>query len=282
MGGDGTMPNERVPGRSSSAYDLYLDHLKFCLTGALHDRHVPVARPRGLQRLVYDAITRRGLQVVRPARTDTAPLEEGTNIPDGLTMIGFKRLNNLQFCVETTIADGVPGDLIETGVWRGGASIFMRAVLEANGDTVRSVWAADSFAGLPRPDPEKFPADAGLESYSNAPGLAVSLEEVQENFRRYGFLDERIHFLRGWFSETLPTVRNMEWAVIRLDGDLYESTMDSLENLYPGLASGGFAIIDDYLAWQSCRKAVDDYRARNGIVEEIIPIDWAGAYWRKS
>jgi O-methyltransferase len=235
-----------VSARSSPAYDLYLDHLRHCLTGALHDRYVPVARPKGVQPFVYDAIIRRGLQVVRPARTDPAPLAEGTNTPDGLTMIGFRRLDNLQYCVEMVIADAVPGDLIEAGVGRGGASIFMRAELEANGDTDRGVWAADSFAGLPTPDPEKLPADAGLDSYSKAPALAVSLEDVQASFRRYGLLDERVHFLKGWFRETLPAVRNKEWAVIRRDGDLYESTMDSLENLYSGLSPGGFAIIDDF------------------------------------
>jgi O-methyltransferase len=267
--------------RSSPAYDLYLNHLKLCLTGALHDQYVPIARPHGLQRFVYDALRRRGLQVVRHSRVDTAALEDGPSVADGLTMIGFKRLDNLRECVETILVERVPGDLIETGVWRGGACIFLRAVLEANGAD-RDVWAADSFAGMPRPDPDRFPADAGLEDWADAEGLAVSLDQVRENFRRYGYLDDRVHFLEGWFRDTLPTLRDRSWALIRLDGDFYESTMDALENLYPGLSSGGFAVIDDYRAWETCRKAVDDYRSKNGVTEPIVGIDSTAVYWRKS
>ena len=84
-------------------------------------------------------------------------------------MIGLKRLNNLQHCAETVIREGVPGDFIETGVWRGGACIFMRAVLKAYGDTTRNVWVVDLFAGLPPPDAHTYPADAGdvLSTYSD-------------------------------------------------------------------------------------------------------------------
>jgi O-methyltransferase len=72
------------------------------------------------------------------------------------------------------------------------------------------------------------------------------------------------------------------WSVVRLDGDLYESTMDGLANLYPGLSPGGFLIVDDYGGLAPCRAAVDDYRRDNRIAEEIVEIDWAGVYWRKA
>lgn len=194
------------------------------------------------------------------------------------TMVGAKRLENVQRCVETALADGVPGDLIETGVWRGGVAIFMRAILDAWGDTTRRVWAADSFAGLPAPD-AAFPADADSTLHKLKP-LAVSRAEVEQNFALYGLLDDQVRFLEGWFKDTLPTVRDRTWAVVRLDGDMYESTLEALENLYPGLAPGGFCIVDDY-AFEPCRQAVTDYRAAHGVTEPIEQIDWLGAYWRR-
>ena len=106
------------------------------------------------------------------------------------TMIGLKRLANLRMCVETILDDGIPGDLIETGVWRGGATIFMRAILKARDVTDRLVWVADSFAGLPAADTARYPSDEGITLHQ-FPQLAVSLERVQENFRRYGLLDDR-------------------------------------------------------------------------------------------
>ena len=116
--------------------------------------------------------------------------------------------------------------------------------LDAWGDRTRTVWAADSFAGLPAPD-AAFPADADSTLHKLKP-LAVSRSEVEQNFALYGLLDEQVAFLEGWFKDTLPTVRDRTWSVIRLDGDMYESTLEALENLYPGLASGGFCIVDDY------------------------------------
>ena len=195
------------------------------------------------------------------------------------TMVGMKRLRNVRECVETVLADGIEGDLIEAGCWRGGSAIMMRGVLRAYGDHRPIVFAADSFEGLPKPDPERFPADADDTGYE-ADELGVPVDEVRRNFARYRLGDDQVRFLEGWFNETLPTVVDRRWAVVRLDGDLYESTMDGLTNLYPQLSPGGFLIVDDY-GWVNCRKAVEDYRAEHGISEPIEEIDWAGAFWRK-
>lgn len=156
----------------------------------------------------------------------------------------------------------------------------MRAVLAAHDDDERRVWVADSFQGLPKPDADAFPADAGLD-YTMHPELSVGVQQVQANFARYGLLDDRVEFLPGWFKDTLPSASIDQLAVIRLDGDLYESTIDALEALYPRLSVGGYCIIDDYGALEACRQAVDDYRGANGITEEIRPVDWTGAYWRR-
>lgn len=201
--------------------------------------------------------------------------------PNATTMVGLRRLDNLQECVVRVLQDRVPGDLIETGVWRGGSAIFMRAVLAAYGDRSRRVWVADSFQGLPLPDERRYPADAGFD-LSVFRELAVGLDDVKANFEKYKLLDEQVQFLVGWFKDTLPAAPINQLAVIRLDGDLYQSTMEALTALYPKLSPNGYIIIDDYGGISSCRQAVTDYRRAQGISEVIETIDWTGVYWRKS
>jgi hypothetical protein len=195
------------------------------------------------------------------------------------SMIGAKRMENVRSECERVIAEGVPGDFMETGVWRGGACIMMRAVLNAYGITDRRVIAADSFAGLPPPT-EGVAADAGSD-FHTYPEFAASLDEVKSYFARYGLLDDQVVFLEGWFKDTLPTAPVSQLAVLRLDGDMYESTMDGLVNLYSKLSPGGTLIADDYFLFEAQRKAVDEYRAAHGITDPIIQIDHFGAYWVK-
>jgi hypothetical protein len=196
------------------------------------------------------------------------------------TMIGLKRLDNIQYCVEEVIKNNIPGDLIETGVWRGGATILMRAILKTHGITNRRVWVADSFEGLPKPEGEIYPHDRGDKHYTHKE-LAVSLEQVKQNFQKYGLLDEQVCFLKGWFKDTLPNATIERISVARLDGDMYESTMDALNNLYHKISVGGFLIVDDYGAVKGCKNAVLDFRNKHAIKEKIITIDWTGVYWQK-
>ena len=243
--------------------ELYLDLIKRCVSGWAY------ANPE--LRANEDFVT-------RPMRAVRGP----AGVPDTMhSMLGFARLDNLRFCVESVIEDEVPGDLIETGVWRGGGTIFMRAILKAHGITDRTVWVADSFEGLPPPNADKYAQDAG-DIHHTLSHLAVSLEEVKANFEGYGLLDDQVRFLKGWFRDTLPGAPVEKLAVLRLDGDMYESTMDALINLYPKLSVGGYLIVDDYGAVKGCREAAHDYRRDHGIEEEITTIDWTGAYWRKS
>ena len=197
------------------------------------------------------------------------------------TMIGLKRLDNIEGCVLDVLKNNIPGDFIETGVWRGGATIFMRALLKNDGITDRVVWVADSFEGLPRPNEDLYPSDKGDVHHTHHE-LNVSIETVQDNFKKYGLLDNQVKFLKGWFKDTLPSAPIDQLAILRLDGDMYESTIDALVSLYPKLSVGGYIIIDDWGAVPACRKAVEDYRAHNNISEEIIFIDWAGAFWKKT
>lgn len=196
------------------------------------------------------------------------------------TMIGLRRLSHLQTCIETVLNEGVEGDFIETGVWRGGACIFMRAVLAAYGISDRKVFVADSFEGLPEPDENKYPMDKG-DTHSENYFLNVSKEDVENGFRRYDLLDDQVCFLKGWFKDTLPKAPILNLSILRLDGDMYGSTMDALEPLYPKLSSGGFCIIDDYGALNCCKLAVDDFRNKYQINSELKKIDWTGRYWRK-
>jgi hypothetical protein len=222
---------------------------------------------------------------------DPGSFEEGTKsewfnhfwFGNTLTMCGLKKLDSVQFCVEDCLAQNVPGDLIECGVWRGGVSILLRAVLAAHGVTDRVVWVADSFEGLPTPPPgSQDDVMHQLPALIDANHYAVNLPTVKANFQRYGLLDEQVRFLPGWFADTLPDAPIEQIAVLRVDGDYYESTLDILTNLYPRLAPGGYIILDDWgLPVCGEKQAVLEYRAAHGITDEIIEVDWQSAYWRK-
>lgn len=197
------------------------------------------------------------------------------------TMIGVRRLEIVRDLAQLVIDEAIPGDFIETGVWRGGCCIFLRGLLAANGITDRKVYVADSFAGLPPPKPERFPQDEGLNLHLY-PALAVPLEEVKANFARYGLLDDQVVFVEGLFQESLPALEAGPFALLRLDGDLYESTYAALDALYPKLSPGGFVILDDFNLIPACRQAALDYRARNNIEALIHEPDWNSAWWRQS
>lgn len=192
------------------------------------------------------------------------------------TMIGRARLDSLQQMVETVLRENIPGDFLEAGVWRGGASIFMRALLDLWNDSNRKVYVADSFQGLP---PPKLSQDKDLNFHLD-PTLSISIDLVQNNFARFGLLDDRVAFMPGWFEDTLSAPEPQRLAILRADGDLYKSTMDILDNLYHRVVPGGFVIIDDYGAIPACRDAVEDFRLAHQITTKIETIDWTGAYWR--
>jgi hypothetical protein len=204
-----------------------------------------------------------------------------------LTMVPLVRLHNLHRCAVDVIERHVPGDFIETGVWRGGTTIFMRAVLRAYASSDRKVWVADSFEGLPEPDADKYPIEAethhGKVMSSIYDHFAVGLDEVRENFARFGLLDDQVRFLKGWFKDTLPAAEVSQLSVMRLDGDYYESTHDALLHLYPKLSPGGYVIVDDYGedTWTYCRRAVDGFRDKEGLDQPLMRVDSKCFYWQK-
>lgn len=204
--------------------------------------------------------------------------EQGWDWPSTApSMIGARRMQNVRSECERVLQAGIPGDFMETGVWRGGACIMMRAVLHAYGIAARRVIAADSFAGFPM---ASAPQDAGFD-LEGQKDFAVPLAEVKAAFARYGLLDTQVVFLEGLFKDTLPTAPVDRLALLRLDGDMYESTRDGLENLYRKLSPGGTLIADDYYLFEAQRQAVDEFRAANGIADPIVQIDSFGGYWVK-
>jgi O-methyltransferase len=268
-----------------------IDLFKDVLTGACHSESawVPLAtrgwsvEPKSIfrrraEQWLHCWLDRKGWVLVKRAPFDDDKRRLGQDWPwVGYTMVGRTRLDHLQSCVESVLDEGIEGDFIETGVWRGGACLLMKAMLQWAGDQKRQIWLADSFAGLPAPN-DKFD---GWDLSGN-PSLMVTADTVRNNFRRFGLWDERVRLLEGWFEDTLPTAPIDRLSILRLDGDLYESTRVSLEALYHRVSPGGFVIIDDYHPWPGCRRAVDEFRLANGECGEMQEIDGTAVAWRKS
>lgn len=256
----------------------YLDLLKDCLAASLYNESAwQVLQPSGnfFRRQVIKQFAKRKKLVVHVNPFDKEKRDEGADWPMfGYTMVGRKRLDNVEFCIRDIVQRDVEGDIVETGTWRGGCCIFMRALLRELGDD-RSIWACDSFEGMPKPKHSKDEVD--LSSYNY---LAVSLEQVRENFRRFGLLDEHVRFLKGWFCDTLPSAPIKKISVLRLDGDLYHSTMDVLANLYHKVSPSGYVIVDDYGSWPECKRAVQDFLNAQNIQVQIVPIDDGGVFWQ--
>jgi hypothetical protein len=252
----------------SRATTMYLDLLEQTLTGVIfEDPGLLAGFPSStvVTSLGYDRDRRR----------------QGMDWPaHAHTMVGLERLKNLRRLVGRALDDQTPGDLLEAGVWRGGASIYMRALLAVRGVTDRRVWVVDSFAGLPPPDEAAYPADRG-DRLHEIGYLAVPLEEVQRNFHKYGMLDSQVEFVPGWFKDTLPSIDVAQLAILRIDGDMYESTMQCLQSLYRRVAVGGFVVIDDF-ALPTCRQAVEDYRDTHGILDPLTDIDGMAVFWQRS
>jgi len=240
----------------SAAEQEYLDLVKKCLTNTIYKD--PIIRDIWQRPTVEELLS--------------------WDITDLQVMTSYHGLTALENMLSDVIDSGVEGDFIETGIWRGGHCIFMRAFLKIKGNTNRTVWCADSFQGVP---PPSYPQDKGLDLYQ-VPWLAVSLKEVQDNFNRYGLLDDQVQFLKGWFKDTLRKAPIKKLAILRLDGDLYESTMDALTALYDKVSVGGYVIIDDYGAIDVCADAVHEFRRARKITDPIIPVDWSIVYWKKT
>lgn len=238
---------------------LYLDLIRRCLGDRVY-KDVSDKRPNPME---------------PPKVEELATFDGSCKVQWSLDYNASHSLLNL---MDDVVANNIEGDFIETGVWRGGVCIYMRAYLKDKGITNRKVWVADSFAGVPPPTYEQ---DKGLDLYK-VDWLAVPLETVKNNFKCYGLLDDQVVFLKGWFKDTLHVAPIDKLAIIRLDGDLYESTMDALTALYDKVSVGGYIIIDDYGAIPACAQAVTDFRNSRNIDDPIVQVNWTEHYWKKT
>jgi glycosyltransferase involved in cell wall biosynthesis len=224
--------------------------------------------------------TRTGFQLARAPST-TAPERSHPDLAEPgfsalcrrcgpFTMTSIERMYALYQAVGHVDRAGIPGDIVECGVWRGGSSMLAALRLLELGDTERSLWLFDTFEGMPEPgehdaDPSGASMAAEWELHRGRTGDAVfahaSLADVQANMATTSFPPDRLRYVRGKVEETIPATAPERIALLRLDTDWYESTRHELEHLYPRLAPGGVLIIDDYGHWQGARKAVDEWLA---------------------
>jgi O-methyltransferase len=274
-----------------SEQESYLNLLKHCLTASIYDQsgwrmiEGPMVHQTGvvaaLKRSVVSALAKRGIRLVRTTAMNPVHRDQGLDWPlFGFTMAGTKRLENLQSCVETCLRENVLGDFVETGVWRGGSCILAKAIFHSHGVSDRIVWCCDSFEGMPVAGAKDLAIDK-VSDFSDRALITVTQETVEDNFRKFGLLDNNVRFLKGWFCDTLPTALIKTISVLRMDGDLYQSTIDTLNNLYQKVSVGGFIIVDDYHSWKGCKQAVDEFRAKHGINDKIVDIDPHAVFWRK-
>jgi O-methyltransferase len=264
---------------------LYVDLLKRILTRyQFEDRNVfvPIINNGWKEWLLLrvDAILRkRNHAIVRiPQPTNWALRAVGRDWPNSAeTMVGLARLSQLADAITILTTEDIEGDIVEIGVWRGGASIFMTALLNFAGDRNRKVFIADSFEGFPPPSDE-YTVDAG-DIHHKIEFMCVSEKEVIENFDRYEIAMDRVQIVKGWFDETLESLPATKISLLRLDAVMYSSTMQALRTLYARVVPGGFVVLDDY-SLIGVHTAVHDFLKQVGQRPVIIDIDGSGAYWR--
>lgn len=258
----------------------YLELMKKALSASLYEESAwKVSTPNSIfKKLVHWVLSARSLMLVKRRPFDPAAREGGRDWPMfGFTMVGLRRLTNIEQCIASVVAEQVAGDFVECGVWRGGSSIFARAVLNAYGAEDRKVWLADSFEGMPA----RTTKDMADPELIGTTYLESSLEDVKSNFQKFDLLGDNVEFIKGWFSDTLSKSNIESISILRLDGDYYSSTIDALNGLYEKVSIGGYIIIDDYNAFESCKQAIADFCSAREIMPNIKPIDDVSVFWRR-
>lgn len=249
---------------------------------------------------VVDSVARRmGLQVSRIGSAEQRLPVEATradaDLIDSLrpyTMTSAERLWSLLNAVRYVIDEGLPGDLAECGVWRGGSVMAMARALLDLGVTDRRIWLYDTFAGMTDPTEADVEAGTGVTAAQmlattdagdgNNVWCIADRNDVEANVRSTGYPTGMFRFVEGDVAVTLRESVPDSIALLRLDTDWYESTRIGLEVLYPRLAVGGVCILDDYGHWQGARTAVDEYFADAGHRPYMHPIDYSGRVFIKT
>jgi O-methyltransferase len=202
------------------------------------------------------------------------------------TMTSPERVGALVNAVRYIVANDVPGDFVECGVWRGGSSMAAALTLEEQGDEARHLYLYDTFEGMSAPTAEDVALDGAPASGTfeelrlgddSSDWCRASLDDVRANLASTGYPADRFHYVQGKVEDTLPAAMPPgPIALLRLDTDWYESTRHELEHLYPRLSRGGVLIIDDYGHWAGARKAVDEYFAAHPPAPLLNRVDYTG------
>ena len=213
------------------------------------------------------------------------------------TQTGVSNMYALYAAVHYVVKYGIPGDIVECGLWKGGSAMVAALALLVQGQVTRNLWLYDTYTGMPEPgdqDVEAFDGlrasvvwkqrqEGGVSQWNNAP-----LEEVRANLYSTGYPTEKILFIKGRVEDTIPDSIPDKISILRLDTDLYQSTYHELNHLFPRLSEGGVIILDDYGWWKGAREAADRYFEENNIriflhrIDEgarialnVRPSDWA-------
>jgi O-methyltransferase len=210
---------------------------------------------------------RRALNVPHDMEPEFVALYEKARI---YTLTSVECMYTLYRTVKYLVDSGVPGALVECGVWRGGSAMMIALTLDAIGERGRDIYLYDTFAGMTRPESVDVRSQDGMEQVSRWQAFErsdhnewayASLAEVRANMATTGYPEEKLHFIEGDVEETIPVTAPEEIALLRLDTDWYRSTRHELTHLSPRLARRGALIIDDYGAYEGSRKATDEYFA---------------------
>jgi hypothetical protein len=243
---------------------------------------------RRLWRAVYWNLLyplQRGFAIRRAAGGDREKVR-AVQLVQPYTMVGFERLINAYDVVKLAESKSLPGAIVECGVFKGGSA----AVMTMAGSVERQIWLFDSFEGLPEPTVEdgtmaiEYSGDRSSGALEPIGQCVGPLDVVKGLFfEKLGVDAARVHIRQGWFQDTLPAARHEigPIAVLRLDGDWYDSTRVCLENLYDLVIAGGFVVIDDYGYWEGCRRAVDEFLVARKLNVSLIPVDDSGVWFTK-
>lgn len=212
--------------------------------------------------------------------------EEGSIILKAkpFTMTGVERMAALINAVKYVVKSGVPGDIAECGVWRGGSMMVVASTLLHLGERTRHLYLYDTFDGMPEPtakdrtledlSADEIPSDDFYERGLGTEG--TSIEQVRRNVLSTGYPKELVHLVKGKVEDTIPETIPGPLALLRLDTAYHSSTRHELQHLYPLLNSKGILIVDDYGHWQGVRDAVDEYFAERDENHYLHRIDYTG------
>lgn len=185
------------------------------------------------------------------------------------TMISPERGWALTEAVRYVARAHIPGDIVECGVWKGGACLLASFILHSvEPYTERLIWLYDTFKGMVKPGVNDRIASSGqaLTERGAEGWWAIDIDEVRSLMRKSPLDEGTFNFVAGAVAETLEFSVPQKIAILRLDTDWYESTLKELEVLYPRLSKGGVLIVDDYGHFTGAKKAVDEYFERQPVL----------------